>query len=61
MLPDPLGQGLLGFMLTLAELLALPWSAGQQAVAFVPMPNPGPQPVLAPGANTLHVSIHNAE
>ena len=58
---DEHGQGLLGFVLTPAEFLALPFQLNLPApVAFAALDNPGPQPVLANGANALQVSVHNA-
>ena len=55
---DPQVLGLLGFYLTPAEYLAEAREAGIVAAQFVPRPNPGPRPALAPGANQLAVSIH---
>ena len=55
------GFGLIGFLVTPAEWLALPFPANHVAVAFAPILDPGAEPILANNANALAVSVHNAD
>lgn len=55
------GFGLLGFIITPLEWLALPFPGNHVAVAFAPLQDPGLEPILANNANALAVSIYNAE
>lgn len=54
-------HGLLGFILSTPEYLALAFPPGHVPAPFVPILPPGDEPDLAGDANALAVSRHNAE
>ena len=57
----PLGQGLLGFLYSEPEFIAINFPVGIAAGPFVPRPPPDEEPVVAANASALQVSIHNAQ
>jgi hypothetical protein len=60
----PQSQGLLGELLSPEEWELLPiWTADNPVVAYVPPPNPGPEPVFVAGtaiANSIHIIQRDA-
>ena len=58
---DPRGkEGLLGFLLSNPEYLALRFPPGVEAGPFVQLPPQLEEPIVAANATYLQVSIHNA-
>ena len=56
-----MGMGLLGFLLTAAQFIALPFPIGIAAAAFVALAPPGDAPEqFAPGATATVISAYSA-